>query len=373
MHTTQWLLLLTVTILLICVIAMPAAARQAPSPAGSAWELEYLNGEPLPEDAEVTLRFNEDRIVGEGPVNRYFGAYEVDGEALTFSEIVSTRIGGPPHLMEIETAYFDTLRDIRAHRIADETLQMLDDAHAPRLTFRPADPTPDLVGTEWELKLLDGERPPEDAEVTLHFNDDRVSGRAAVNQYSGSYQVDGEALIFSEIVRTEMAGPQHLMEVEEAFTEALQETRSLRVMEGRLELIDQAGETRALLGLAREDMTDYEIIDPEAPVDLAEHQLWVPMRPIAEWLGAKVEWDSETRTATAVREGKEFSADTRNNVGRGGGIEWSTNYSMLRPSGLVYVPLDALVHSLGGRVIRQPDDHVLILEIEGRRGTLTAP
>lgn len=373
MHITHLLSILTAVALLAGAPALPVAAQHDSDLAGTEWELQLLDGEPLPDDAEISLRFNDERATGRAPVNRYFGAYERDGEALRFSDVVSTRIGGPPHLMAIEQEYFEILRAVSSYRIADDTLQLHDDTGATRLVFLPADPTPDLVGTEWQLKLLDGAPLPGDAAVTATFTDDQTLGSAPVNEYFTSYEVDGEALSFGEVGRTLMAGPDHLMEAENAFIAALKATRSVRVMEGRLELIDEAGETRALFGLKREDMEDLEIIDPGAPLDLAESQLWVPMRPIAEWLGATVKWDPETRTATAVRDDREFSIDTHRNVGRGGGLEWSTSYQMLRPQGMIYVPLDALTHSLGGEVIHQPDDHVLILEIGDRRGTLTAP
>ena len=373
MRITQLLTVLTATMLLSGTLALPVAAQHEAQIAGTEWELQLLDGEPLPGDAEISLRFNDERTTGQAPVNRYFGGYERVGEALTFSDVVSTRIGGPPHLMEIESIYFEILRAVSTHRMVDDRLELCDHTGATRLVFAPADPTPELAGTEWQLKLLDGEPLPDDAEVTANFTDDQILGYAPVNQYFASYEVEEDAMSFSEIGRTLMAGPDHLMEAENAFMAALEETRSLRVMEGRLELIDEAGETRALFGLARESMEDLEIIDPGAHLDLAESQLWVPMRPIAEWLGATVRWDAETRTATAVRDGKQFSVDTLRNVGRGGGLEWTTSYEMLRPSGMVYAPLDALTHSLGGRVIHQPDDHVLILEIGDRRGTLTAP
>ncbi|MGI5817084.1 MAG: META domain-containing protein [Armatimonadota bacterium] len=373
MRTTHLLPALAAVSLLCCMAAQPTPAQQAPTLAGTEWELALLDGEPLPDDVEITLGLDGDRVSGSAPVNRYFAVCDVDGETLSFSEVVSTRIGGPPHLMAIEATYLGILREVRAWRIADGTLQLRDGAGTTRLVFTPADPTPDLVGSEWTLKLLDGEPPPDDAQITATFTEEQILGHAGVNQYFAAYHADRDALTFSEIGRTLMAGPDHLMAAENAYLQALEATRALRVMEGRLELIDAAGETRALFGLVREEMGDLEIIDPGAPVDLAENQLWVPMRAIARWLGATVSWDPATGTATAAKDGREFVVDTRRNVGRGGGLEWSTGYPMLQPSGLVYAPLDALTYSLGGKVIRQPDDHVLILEAGDRRGTLVAP
>lgn len=365
--------LFAVTALLAVTVGAGVVAEQLPELAGSEWRLMELDGEPLSDDVEVLLRFNDEAVAGQAPVNRFFGSYELADQQLTFSRMGATRMAGPEHLMQLETKFMAALEAVRCYCLADGELQMQDEAGATRLVFARTAGSQELAGTEWILKLIDGEELPEQAEITASFSEDQVSGQAPVNGYFAAYEIADGALSFGQVGRTLMAGPEHLMQLEERFLQKLEAVASYRVMEGRLEAFDEAGDPVLLFGLARGDMSDVEIIDPGAHLDLAEGQLWVPMRPIAEWLGATVKWDADTRTATAVLGEREFSVHADENVAHGWGQQWSPQFRMLQPSGMIYAPLDALTSVLGARVIRQPDDHVLIIEIDGRRGALTAP
>jgi heat shock protein HslJ len=233
-----------------------------------------------------------------------------------------------------------------------------------------AEETPALAGSEWRLELCEGEPVPPEAEITASFTEGRVAGKAAVNRYFASYTADGEALTFGEAGSTMMAGPEHLMALETSYLAALKAVRTYRLADGKLELRDGAGEKRLVYG---REVAELEIIEPGAPLYLEEGQLWVPVRSLATWMGATVSWEAASRTATAVVGDREFVVDTRRNVARGDGREWTARYRMLRPSGLVYAPLEALAESLGAKVISQPDDHNLIIAIAGRRGVLSAP
>lgn len=233
-----------------------------------------------------------------------------------------------------------------------------------------ADDAAVLDGTEWRLETLDGEAVPAEAEITATFAEGRVAGKSGLNRYFAAYTVDGQTLTLGQAGSTMMAGPEHLMALEKAYLEALKATRTYRVAAGKLELWDGNGTQRLVFGPST---TSLEIIDPGAPLYLEEGMLWVPMRALAVWMGATVEWHAATLTATATAGERQFVADARRNVARGAGQEWRFTWRMLRPSALMYVPLHALALSLGAEVITQPDDHVLIIAAGGRRGALTAP
>ena len=346
----------------------------ATSLSGTAWLVELLDGEPLPEDTMISGRFTDDQLLGYAPINQYFASYTVVDATLRFRDIGRTLMAGPDHLLQAENRYLQLLEEIRGYRMADGRLELQDAAGEPRIVMAPEEPLSELPATSWRLEFLAGARLPDDANVTATFADTLIMGYTPVNRYTARYEADEETLTISEIIHTEIAGPRHLMEVEDAFLSQLRIVQAYRIVDDRLNLFDAAGQV--CLVFAREEITmdDLDIIDPDEPVDLVNAELWVPMRPIAEWFGALIEWDAPTATATVTLDDREFIVDTRENVARGAGLEWTAaEYRMLRPSGLIYVPLNALTASLGARVIMVPGDHVLILEIDGRRGTLTAP
>jgi heat shock protein HslJ len=353
------------------LVFVPDEAATALS--GSAWTVVLLDGEPLPEDAVATGSFTDDQLLGHAPINHYFASYTIEDDTLRFRDIGRTLMAGPDHLLQAENRYLQLLEEVRSYRIVDGRLALLDEAGETRIVMAPDEPLSELPTTAWRLELLAGAPVPDDANVTAIFADTMISGYTPVNRYTARYEADQETLTIRDITYTEMAGPRHLMEIEDAFLRQLRGVQAYRIADGRLHLLDAAGQACLVFTpevLARDDM---EIIDPDEPVDLVGIELWVPMRPVAEWMGASVEWDGATATATVTRNDRQFVVDTRTNRARGAGLSWTPDYRMLRPSGLIYVPLNALTDALGARVIMQPDDHVLILEVDGRRGTLTAP
>lgn len=73
-----------------------------------------------------------------------------------------------------------------------------------------------LLAGEWVVTALDGAALPKGADVTLAFEAGRVSGLAACNRYSGSYNLTGEGLSFGPMAGTRMACPDPLMTTEAA-------------------------------------------------------------------------------------------------------------------------------------------------------------
>jgi heat shock protein HslJ len=73
-----------------------------------------------------------------------------------------------------------------------------------------------LLAGEWTVTALDGTALPKGADVTLTFDAERISGLAACNRYSGSYELTGEGLTFGPMAGTRMACPSPLMETESA-------------------------------------------------------------------------------------------------------------------------------------------------------------
>ena len=79
--------------------------------------------------------------------------------------------------------------------------------------------TPDsFVGKEYKLQNA-----PANAEITLGFDgkENRFFGKSAINNYFGSYTLDGDKITFGPAGATMMAGPQELMTAEQEYLQFL--------------------------------------------------------------------------------------------------------------------------------------------------------
>lgn len=90
----------------------------------------------------------------------------------------------------------------------------------------PARPAPPLVGTTWKLKQLNGKTvtrtPPRQRDITIVFNDGRVSGHSGCNQMMGAYGTNGSStLTFSQFAGTMMACEQADMDLENLLLKSL--------------------------------------------------------------------------------------------------------------------------------------------------------
>ena len=65
-------------------------------------------------------------------------------------------------------------------------------------------PTADLTG-EWRLVKLNGSDPLAGTNVTLIFEEDKVSGSGGCNSYFGGYSITGDKIRFSDLGMTLMA------------------------------------------------------------------------------------------------------------------------------------------------------------------------
>ncbi len=103
-----------------------------------------------------------------------------------------------------------------------------------------------LEGTRWALESYDsGGRAvgvPSGSEVDATFENGRVSGSSGVNTYSGEYVLSGSRLTISKLASTLMAGPQELMDLEQAYLGLLEQTASYTAEDGGLTLFGKNGD-----------------------------------------------------------------------------------------------------------------------------------
>jgi heat shock protein HslJ len=99
----------------------------------------------------------------------------------------------------------------------------------------------DLIGA-WTVESI-GERPVIDkSPAYLEFaEDDRVSGNASCNRFTGGYTLSGAQLTFSQAASTRMMCPPALMEQEGRFLRSLEKVAAVKFENGRLALLDSDG------------------------------------------------------------------------------------------------------------------------------------
>ncbi len=69
----------------------------------------------------------------------------------------------------------------------------------------------------------------------------RVTGYGGVNSFFGGYETSGDELRMPRLASTRRAGPPELMQLESAFFGALAATRSYRMTENGLQMLDPGG------------------------------------------------------------------------------------------------------------------------------------
>jgi heat shock protein HslJ len=108
-----------------------------------------------------------------------------------------------------------------------------------------------LAGTEWTLTSLKGESLIEGTEIDLYFEEAFLGGSMTCNGYgggpdSGKYvAADDGTLRLGEYFAVTVqlcSEPQGIMEQETAYIEALLSTETYRVVDGRLQLGNGAGQ-----------------------------------------------------------------------------------------------------------------------------------
>lgn len=122
----------------------PRSAASSPAPAatpdalaGSSWRAEDIGGAGVIDFAQTTLVFAADgRAEGSGGCNQYSGPVSVDGDAIIFGHISSTRKACAPALLDQEQKFFIALAGARSFSMAGSSLVLQDAAGRPVAQLR---------------------------------------------------------------------------------------------------------------------------------------------------------------------------------------------------------------------------------------------
>lgn len=238
---------------------------------GSLWNvLMYNNGQEAVVSviigSEITAYFGEDgQLTGNAGCNNYSAAYEIDGDRITIGPAITTRMAcvEPEGVMEQETAYLAALEMANSFQFEDGQRLILLDSEGRRVVDYSEARTFELTETVWYLQnynngdeavisVLEG------TEITAYFDDDGlVSGSAGCNNYSGSYQVDGENISIELGPLTMMFcdQPEGTMDQETAYLQALESVVSYRILGDEMVMLNEAGQE--VLNYKASDLVGY--------------------------------------------------------------------------------------------------------------------
>ena len=97
---------------------------------GESWVLVQVDGISVqltdnPRRAGLRLNGQTQEVSGHGGVNTFGGRYDIDYAMLKFSPLFSTKMAGPPELMETERRFFAALERVTGWRREGEVLLLL--------------------------------------------------------------------------------------------------------------------------------------------------------------------------------------------------------------------------------------------------------
>lgn len=125
-------IIVTLTVLTGISCADNVSSHPAANPPleGTAWVLKAYGDPadletPLAEHP-VTMTFEKStrKVSGSTGLNSYGGDYALDGDKVTFTQMIQTLLAGPADVMAQETAFNGVLRSVRTWQIADAELTL---------------------------------------------------------------------------------------------------------------------------------------------------------------------------------------------------------------------------------------------------------
>lgn len=115
-------------LLMLSVLVSGCASKQA-APLQGTWKLSAYGPKESPTpavtDAEATLTFDgKGNVTGSGGCNSLGGTYKIDGNKITFSEVISTLMACDDARMSQEGAVTQVLSGTADYTIKDSTLTL---------------------------------------------------------------------------------------------------------------------------------------------------------------------------------------------------------------------------------------------------------
>jgi heat shock protein HslJ len=229
------------------------------------WQLAEMtrpDGGPVPELSgnPITANFVDEIVAGSGGCNTYSASYTVDANLLSVEAMRSTGMACVEPVMSQEQLYLDNLTDVTRYAIVGEELRLYGDMPRPLLTFGARIST-GLTDVTWvAISVNNGQGGVtsivDDSEITAVFAEEgSLMGNAGCNNYGADYEIEGEAMSIgpARSTRKACAGPEGVMEQEQAYLQALAKVANYSIAGDRLQLRDADGALQADFRIRQDD------------------------------------------------------------------------------------------------------------------------
>jgi putative lipoprotein len=104
---------------------------------GSEWVVESVGGASGGGERRAHIAFATDgKVTGSGGCNRLMSRADIDGAAITFGTIATTRMACGPGVMQQERKLLDAMAATRSYRVADAMLTLHDASGATLIRLK---------------------------------------------------------------------------------------------------------------------------------------------------------------------------------------------------------------------------------------------
>jgi heat shock protein HslJ len=232
----------------LMVASVAAAFGQAERLGTRQWKLIQVDGANVSASSKAYLELNADesRFTGNAGCNRMFGAVDVQGRRIDFSNVATTKMACvDPRVRRVETNFVKALENVDRFRLRQNSLELIDrNRVVARLTaMRKLPPVDDhprngLTDSKWMLEAIKGVPVGRVAEAAfLVFDESKRSsgGNSSCNVFGGSYTSKGSTLMITDVIATMRACVEdNRMNIEREFLDGLRETNRYEIQKGRL-------------------------------------------------------------------------------------------------------------------------------------------
>ena len=131
--------LLSFTLLVLLLLSACSAFPGGDPLAGTSWKLSSYAGKPGLPETDVTIQFQDGQAGGQAGCNSFGGAYQVNGQRITFHDMASTLMActSPAGVMEQEAEFLGSLNEVERFELSEGQLQLIR-ADGQALIFAPA-------------------------------------------------------------------------------------------------------------------------------------------------------------------------------------------------------------------------------------------
>lgn len=229
---------------MIVVLVMSMGAFAQSQIGGVRWQLTEMNGKRVT-NSRLYIEFDESQLRHSGfsGCNRFTGGYELSGEEFKTKGTASTRMACMRlGAMEMEQQFLKALGDASRLRKSGVNLSIFN-GKTRVLRFRPIskpdeDNSAELTSKKWMLRSIAGTPvalAKNAAFLTFDAAKKQAGGNGGCNGFGGSYEVEGSAIKFGNIISTMMACElENRMTIEQGFLGALQNADRFEIAGNKL-------------------------------------------------------------------------------------------------------------------------------------------